>query len=126
MTSENGSSSFISFIFLSYFAAECFTYLNFYRDFLFDNLSRELTECRALLDNIAAESSGKLKVRKKNKGKEKTLQPKVAPSPETEVNACSDNNDIKAPNSKEATVEPVDRNLSTKVQDPNAKLLDHK
>ncbi|KAJ8626531.1 hypothetical protein MRB53_019838 [Persea americana] len=87
---------------------------------------KELTECRALLDNIAAESSGKLKVRKKNKGKEKTLQPKVAPSPETEVNACSDNNDIKAPNSKEATVEPVDRNLSTKVQDPNAKLLDHK
>lgn len=85
-------------------------------------MSREPTECTTLLDNIAAESSGKLKTRKKNKAKEKTLQPKVAPSPETEVNACSDNNDI----SKEATVEPVDQDPSTKVQDPNAKLLDHK
>lgn len=89
-------------------------------------MSREPTECTTLPDNIAAESSGKLKVRKKNKAKEKTLQPKVAPSPETEVNACSDNNDIKAPISKEATVEPVDQDPSTKVQDPNAKLLDHK
>lgn len=79
-----------------------------------------MTDLTARPDNIAPESSGKLKTRKKNKAKEKTLQSKVALSSELEANAHGDDGS-KAHVSEEATIEPMDQDPST-----GAKLLDDK